>query len=52
MVLRDGQAFDARWSRPSETAGTTFTTPTGQPMTFATGQVWVVLANDGKPITP
>jgi Protein of unknown function (DUF3048) N-terminal domain/Protein of unknown function (DUF3048) C-terminal domain len=52
VVLRDGQAFDARWSRPSETAGTTFTTATGQPMTFATGQVWVVLANDGKPITP
>jgi hypothetical protein len=51
-VLRDGKAYDARWSRPSERDGTTFTTAAGAPMTFATGQVWVVLVNDGKPTTP
>ncbi|MXQ67505.1 DUF3048 domain-containing protein [Actinomadura rayongensis] len=51
-VLRDGRAYDARWSRPSETAGTTFTTAAGAPMTFAPGQVWVVLVNDGKPYMP
>lgn len=51
-VLRDGKAYSARWSRPSETVGTTFTTAAGQPMTFARGQVWIVLVNDGKPITP
>jgi hypothetical protein len=51
-VLRDGKAYDARWSRPSEKEGTTFTTASGQPMTFAPGQVWVVLVNDGKPTTP
>jgi hypothetical protein len=51
-VLRDGKAYDARWSRPSEKDGTTFTTASGAPMTFATGQVWVVLVNDGKPTTP
>jgi Protein of unknown function (DUF3048) N-terminal domain/Protein of unknown function (DUF3048) C-terminal domain len=43
LVLRDGQAFQARWSRPALDGGTTFTTATGQPMTFATGPVWVVL---------
>lgn len=51
-VLRDGKAYDARWSRPSEKAGTTFTTTSGQPMTFAPGQVWIVLINSGKPLTP
>jgi Protein of unknown function (DUF3048) C-terminal domain len=43
-VLRDGKAYDIRWSRPSADGGTTFTTTAGAPMTFATGQVWVVLA--------
>ncbi|ORT57014.1 DUF3048 domain-containing protein [Streptomyces sp. CB03238] len=43
LVLRDGRSHDARWSRPAATGGTTFTTPAGQPLTFATGQVWVVL---------
>lgn len=51
-VLRDGKAYDARWSRPAEKDGTTFTTASGRPMTFAPGQVWVVLVNDGKPTTP
>ncbi|KAB2386013.1 DUF3048 domain-containing protein [Actinomadura montaniterrae] len=51
-VLRDGKAYDAKWSRPSETSGTTYTTADGKPMTFARGQVWVVLLNDGKPHIP
>lgn len=51
-VLRDGRSYDARWSRASEKDGTTFTTASGRPMTFAPGQVWVVLVNDGKPTTP
>jgi hypothetical protein len=44
LVLRDGKAWTARWSRPKANGGTTFTTPTGHPMTFAPGQVWIVLA--------
>lgn len=43
LVLRDGKAFQAHWSRPSPRGGTTYTTATGQPMTFAPGPVWVVL---------
>ncbi|GAA2633109.1 DUF3048 domain-containing protein [Actinomadura fulvescens] len=52
LVLRDGKAYDAKWSRPSEDKGTTFTTTDGKPMTFAPGQVWVALVNDGKPYIP
>jgi len=44
LVLRDGKAFQARWSRPAADGGTTFSTVSGQPMTFAPGPVWVVLA--------
>lgn len=44
LVLRDGLGYDARWSRPSPRAGTTFTTPAGSPLPFARGPVWVVLA--------
>jgi Protein of unknown function (DUF3048) N-terminal domain/Protein of unknown function (DUF3048) C-terminal domain len=44
LVLRDGKAWAAHWSRPKADSGTTFTTASGQRMTFAPGQVWVVLA--------
>jgi hypothetical protein len=44
VVLRGGESWDARWSRPRADGGTTFTTATGRPMTFARGQVWIVLA--------
>jgi hypothetical protein len=44
VVLRGGQAYDVRWSRPDPNGGTTFTTASGQPMTFALGPVWIVLA--------
>ena len=44
VVLRDGQAYDARWSRPDPDGGTTFTTASGQPIMFSRGPVWIVLA--------
>jgi hypothetical protein len=44
LVLRDGVAVRGRWSRPGEGVGTSFTTGTGAPLTFAPGQVWVVFA--------
>nr|WP_240449951.1 DUF3048 domain-containing protein [Streptomyces sp. S1] len=44
LVLRDGRAHEARWSRPSAASGTAFTTPDGAPLAFAPGQVWIVLA--------
>jgi len=42
-VLRNGKAYRAHWSRPVADRGTTFTAASGQPMTFARGQVWIVL---------
>jgi DUF3048 family protein len=44
LVLRDGKAWTTRWSRPNANGGTTFTTASGRRMTFAPGQVWIVLA--------
>ena len=44
VVLRDGKAWQAHWSRPHGSDGTTFTTGSGRRMTFARGPVWVVLA--------
>ncbi|MFE7469482.1 DUF3048 domain-containing protein [Streptomyces sp. NPDC057499] len=44
LVLRDGKEYAARWSRPSAGAPTSFTAPDGGRMTFASGQVWFVLA--------
>ena len=44
VVLRDGKAWQARWSRPRGSDGTTFTIGSGRRMTFARGPVWVVLA--------
>jgi hypothetical protein len=44
VVLRGGLAYRVHWSRPRADGGTTYTLPSGAPMTFARGQVWVVLA--------
>jgi Protein of unknown function (DUF3048) N-terminal domain/Protein of unknown function (DUF3048) C-terminal domain len=44
LVLRNGMSYQARWSRPKAAGGTTFTTLTGRPMTFARGPVWIVFA--------
>ncbi|MCP2262157.1 Protein of unknown function (DUF3048) [Streptoalloteichus tenebrarius] len=46
VVLRDGRAYEARWSRHEESAGTSFTLPSGEPALFAPGPVWIVLAPD------
>ncbi|WP_431938496.1 DUF3048 domain-containing protein [Nocardia grenadensis] len=43
LVLRDGQAFPAVWSRPSPQAGTTYTTPAGAAIPFVPGRVWTAL---------
>jgi hypothetical protein len=43
VVLRGGAAYAVTWSRPDASGGTTFTTATGERMTFATGPVWILL---------
>ncbi|MFE6039454.1 DUF3048 domain-containing protein [Streptomyces sp. NPDC056452] len=42
-VLRDGKSYDVAWERNTAESPTGFTTEDGEPMTFATGQVWIVL---------
>ena len=43
VVMRGGQAYPIRWSRPDADGATTFTNTSGQIMTFARGPIWVVL---------
>lgn len=43
-VLRDGRSYDALWKRAEPGDGTRFTTSDGEPLNFAEGQVWVLLA--------
>jgi hypothetical protein len=42
-VLRDGQAFQGTWSRPSPNDPTRFTTSGGQALPLASGPVWIML---------
>ncbi|MFD4694361.1 DUF3048 domain-containing protein [Streptomyces sp. NPDC058463] len=42
-VLRDGKSYAVAWERNTAESATGFTTEDGEPMTFATGQVWIVL---------
>jgi hypothetical protein len=51
VVLRDGKAWPVTWSRPVATGGTTYTLADGQRMTFAPGQVWVVLVNNKSKVS-
>lgn len=43
-VLRDGRSFPVTWSRPTPEQATTYSTPGGEPVPFAPGQIWTVLA--------
>lgn len=49
-IARDGQVWQGKWRRDSATAGTQFSVD-GQRMPLAAGQVWVVLAGTGVPVT-
>jgi hypothetical protein len=51
VVLRDGRAWHATWSRQGETAPTVFTAG-GQRLTFApSGPVWVLLVPKGQKVS-
>ncbi|MEU8679625.1 DUF3048 domain-containing protein [Streptomyces sp. NPDC048560] len=43
LALRDGKAYDVTWQRDSAASATEYITQDGRPMTFARGQVWIVL---------
>jgi hypothetical protein len=46
IVLRNGKAYKVNWSRNRPQYGTRFTTPSGRPLTFAPGPVWIVLVGN------
>jgi hypothetical protein len=48
-ILRDGRSFEARWSRPDATSGTSWKLTNGKEITFPQGQIWVALT-DKEPI--
>lgn len=43
-ILRDGQRFDATWTRPDISAPTRFHTASGAGLPLAPGPVWILLA--------
>jgi Protein of unknown function (DUF3048) N-terminal domain/Protein of unknown function (DUF3048) C-terminal domain len=50
LILRNGQVWNATWSRPSLTAGTQWQVG-GQDFPLAAGQIWILLINKDKPAT-
>ncbi|WP_327352011.1 DUF3048 domain-containing protein [Streptomyces sp. NBC_01304] len=41
VVLRDGRAYEAKWERPDARAETVYTSPDGERLSFARGQLWI-----------
>ncbi len=50
LILRNGEVWNATWSRPSATAGTTWMVG-GQVFPLAPGQIWILLVNKTTPAT-
>jgi hypothetical protein len=50
-VFRNGKAYKVTWTRDDKKSPTVFVGADGQVVTFAPGQVWVVLVNRTKPIS-
>lgn len=50
LVLRDGLAYQAAWSRPAKSGGTRFTVA-DRDLPLAPGQVWVFLVRSSRPAT-
>lgn len=45
-ILRNGGYVRAKWSRPTEADGTTFTNFKGEELTFDRGQIWFALSSN------
>ncbi len=50
IILRNGQLFNATWSRPDAQSGTTFTDAAGNPVPFNPGQTWIVLYSKDRDV--
>lgn len=51
FVLRDGKSFQALWSRPTAESGTQWSTPVGEEIKFAPGQIWIALTDKAPTFT-
>lgn len=51
QIFRDGGEIDGTWSKPDNTARTTFTDANGQPIPLNRGQTWVSVLPAGRSIT-
>ncbi|HEX7354267.1 MAG TPA: DUF3048 domain-containing protein [Mycobacteriales bacterium] len=49
-VLRGGLRYDGTWSRPSQTAPTTWTASGGGALALVPGRTWVILVPAGAPV--
>ncbi|WP_435598517.1 DUF3048 domain-containing protein [Streptomyces anulatus] len=47
VVLRDGRAYEARWSRSAADADTVYTTPDGERVDLAEGPLWILYTPRG-----
>jgi len=50
-ILRDGGFVRGKWSRPTESDGTTFTNFKGEELTFDRGQIWIALSGKAPTFT-
>ena len=50
LILTDGQAFAARWVKPSIEAPTQYTDPSGAPIGLTPGRTWVALPEPGTTV--
>ena len=50
-VLRDGKSFEALWSRLTAESGTQWSTPDGEAINFAPGQIWIALSDKAPTFT-
>ena len=52
FILRDGKYIEGNWSRPTESAGTRWTTNAGDEIPFAHGAIWIALTDKAPSFTP
>ena len=51
FILRDGKYIEGNWSRPTESAGTRWTTVSGEEIPFARGALWIALTDKAPSFT-